>query len=680
MVLDEQTLTGLSSILQRLDALERSSSSSSSSSSETESFDRGVSSSTAVTTDLREQVSELLGTGSERLTGRAIRRAVRKVSQLSGQVARLTALLRTDECGDNPCRNGGTCTDLFAGFHCACASSFTGRTCEADVNECTLFAGTDMGCQNGATCRNTHGGYQCLCPAGWFGVHCTERSDDCLSASRVSLCEHGTCVNVVGQRTRNYRCICDQGWTGADCSEDVDECRAPRYPCSVSPKAECVNVPGGFACASCPTGFTGSGQTCFDVDECATPDNGGCSLSPRVQCTNTPGSRSCGPCPPGFAGDGQSCQWVGACGVDNGHCHPLATCLSNPAISASFRECRCPSGFTGSGVGVDACQRVTVTPHPTNCYDNPCLFGTCHPVVNASSGFSCHCFPGYSGPRCEDRRQRDGTDACDFAPCRNGGTCVRHPDTASSSSLSYDCICTSSFQGTNCEEERSACGGVLNSPAGQLVHPSAYSNNYLPNSDCAWVVRTESDKVLTLTFSNMSLEEGPDCSYDYLSVYDGPDHSFPVLRKMCGTRIPDPLTSSHNSVYLWFHSDPDRQSQGFRLQWNSSAPTCGAVLPPADFGSVNSPAYPGHYPPDRDCFWLVQVPLDRRILFSFAVVAIESHPDCGFDYLKLYDGELVSVCSLFVACCCSLLSDCSSHFMRFTPLLILPCDSTANFP
>lgn len=37
---------------------------------------------------------------------------------------------------------------------------FQGDTCEKDVNECAVFAGTDLGCQNGATCINKAGSYE----------------------------------------------------------------------------------------------------------------------------------------------------------------------------------------------------------------------------------------------------------------------------------------------------------------------------------------------------------------------------------------------------------------------------------------------------------------------------------------------------------------------------------------
>lgn len=58
-----------------------------------------------------------------------------------------------------PCQNGGTCIDLYDSFACHCPAEWDGPSCSNDVNECMVFAGTDLGCQNGGTCQNTRGGY-----------------------------------------------------------------------------------------------------------------------------------------------------------------------------------------------------------------------------------------------------------------------------------------------------------------------------------------------------------------------------------------------------------------------------------------------------------------------------------------------------------------------------------------
>merc|ERR1711939_25517 len=34
-----------------------------------------------------------------------------------------------DECADEPCANGGTCTDRLSAFECACAQGWSGETC-----------------------------------------------------------------------------------------------------------------------------------------------------------------------------------------------------------------------------------------------------------------------------------------------------------------------------------------------------------------------------------------------------------------------------------------------------------------------------------------------------------------------------------------------------------------------
>lgn len=224
-----------------------------------------------------------------------IRGLVRRIGRLEARLNTLTSRFETDNCGSNPCQNGGTCRNELGRFACTCPANFEGPTCSLDRNECAAFAGTDLGCQNGATCENTYGSYQCVCAPGWKGVDCNRRSVDCLAGPPGELCGHGACVQT--NDARGYTCVCEQGWTtdgrSVACTVDVDECADQLPHCSMEPPVRCVNLPGTYTCGQCPAGYTGNGHYCVDVDECAT-SNGGCSTTPSVKCVNTRVSRICG--------------------------------------------------------------------------------------------------------------------------------------------------------------------------------------------------------------------------------------------------------------------------------------------------------------------------------------------------------------------------------------------------
>jgi len=68
------------------------------------------------------------------------------------------------ECLDNPCQNGGTCTDGINSFTCHCVEGFTGSNCETDINECSPNP-----CQNGGTCTNGINSFACHCVEGYTG-------------------------------------------------------------------------------------------------------------------------------------------------------------------------------------------------------------------------------------------------------------------------------------------------------------------------------------------------------------------------------------------------------------------------------------------------------------------------------------------------------------------------------
>lgn len=73
-----------------------------------------------------------------------------------------------EPCADDPCANRGVCMESqsMTGFSCVCARGYTGSTCEAIGESCSV------GACNSGSCLNLETGMRCLCPANRTGEHC----------------------------------------------------------------------------------------------------------------------------------------------------------------------------------------------------------------------------------------------------------------------------------------------------------------------------------------------------------------------------------------------------------------------------------------------------------------------------------------------------------------------------
>ncbi|XP_072010324.1 cubilin [Engystomops pustulosus] len=573
----------------------------------------------------KEEIAALKASvlGSNQTVTNQIAQLNTKLTEIEGRVQQLQEKISWKACSSNPCQNSGTCLNLLDSFFCLCPNNWKGATCVEDVNECQIYAGTVMGCQNGALCENTPGSYRCSCSPEWYGPQCTSKHDDCKVGS-AELCVHGTCVDLdrVQPDQPRYSCVCDAGWRtpngGFSCTEDIDECSLLNPPCSQNPPVQCYNTIGSFTCGPCPSGWIGNGYSCQDIDECQT-NNGGCSVAPMVKCMNTMGSYHCGPCPPGYEGDGRTCTQVDACSINNGGCHPLASCA--PREEGTLPICVCPPGYTGDGYGQYGCLHIG----DICLKNNPCVNGECKAGV---SSYICVCHSGWTGTNCTDN-----VNECASSPCQNGGICMDIID-------GYTCNCTSGWTGFHCETQTQACGGVLIGLNGTLRYPNNPGNEpYGHDVSCSWVIKTEPNKILRITFPYFNLGTGSDCSLTFLQIHDGETMSDFRLEKLCGNTAPGQLYSSHNALYIWFKSDHKLDHGGFQINWESQDPVCGGELSESH-GSISSPGYPGTYPPNRDCYWTISVDPGLYITFAFGVLSLEHHDNCENDYLEIRDGIL----------------------------------------
>ncbi|XP_075218846.1 uncharacterized protein LOC142323283 isoform X2 [Lycorma delicatula] len=156
-----------------------------------------------------------------------------------------------DECADNPCLNGGSCSDEIGKFICTCKSGFKGERCEININECVSNP-----CRNGGSCIDGEGSFVCKCLDGYTGKFCETDIDECLS----NPCENnGTCVNKVA----SYTCLCSRGYEGDYCEKEIDECIY--QPCFNG--GTCKDGSHNDYKCLCSPGYTG--KRCeIDIDLC----------------------------------------------------------------------------------------------------------------------------------------------------------------------------------------------------------------------------------------------------------------------------------------------------------------------------------------------------------------------------------------------------------------------------
>uniref|UniRef100_A0AAY5KFM8 CUB domain-containing protein n=1 Tax=Esox lucius TaxID=8010 RepID=A0AAY5KFM8_ESOLU len=64
---------------------------------------------------------------------------------------------------------------------------------------------------------------------------------------------------------------------------------------------------------------------------------------------------------------------------------------------------------------------------------------------------------------------------------------------------------------------------------------------------------------------------------------------------------------------------------------------CGGILS-ASSGNISSPNFPGLYPYNMKCVWLIVVAEGSSVLLTFHQFELEYHDTCSYDYIKIFNG------------------------------------------
>ncbi|KFD45252.1 hypothetical protein M513_13871, partial [Trichuris suis] len=425
-----------------------------------------------------------------------------------------------NKCINSTCHHNQTCVlDRAGEAVCLCSRGYDGELCEKEVNLCET---EDVMCKNNGSCISSNEKWMCQCMAGFSGNLC---EDDIWckesSCSYQGKCEHDT---------NGPKCNCYPGFTGTSCEQVVcggiitdreGIIRSPQNSTGTSAQHY-------FKGASCLWNFTVSGDSCvhllFDfVDlrsdyanyKICDPERldiyyldtftGGKQLL-RSLCDEDDQIEIVSP------SDNLIIDYKTVKDADYEHlgflvryqidindctadkCGGNTICVD--AFNSSYR-CACKPGFTGPN-----CE----TKYSACSHFKPCKFGEC---TDSSDTFICVCEAGYTGKLCDIK-----IDHCASSPCVHG-RCI-------SLRTRYTCDCFDYGNyfayGLNCENIM--CLPVRLSEENGEIQSPFYPGAYPSNLNCSWILDFQYNRILALTFDQVSL--GPaNCSQDYIDIFYG---------------------------------------------------------------------------------------------------------------------------------------------------------------
>ncbi|XP_071514687.1 cubilin-like [Panulirus ornatus] len=605
-----------------------------------------------------------------------------------------------DECQFNNggCSPYSVCYNTQGGRRCGpCSAGYTGDgvSCMPAPRACQQSP-----CHPLATCYdNPHMSptfYQCVCPPGYQGsgigpYGCTPGSPGGQSGSgsgsgqlqpTTNWCANQPCMNggTCNQFGNTYTCLCQPGYTGRNCEVDIDECAS--HPCLHG--GTCTQGVNSFSC-QCPSSHTG--------DRCQT-ENEQCG----GRLTGTEGNVAY----PGTAGQlynhNISCAWVISVPrgkvievvfhhfhLENAHCmYDWLQVHDGPSSSSHLFGRYCGSRLPGNnGTIISTHPHLYLwlrTDHSVAGYGFNFTWNATDPVCGYDVQGQEHGSiksPGYPGHYPLDRdcywsiQVRPGkrikflfatvqiehhtTCDYDFLEIYDGLTDQSHslgnfcstatpaPVTTSGSEAlihfhsDHSSSDTGFFITFAAEPGIPGCGGLLSGDMGEFSAPTR-SEVYQHNLHCEWLIRTPPGERVQLNFTEFHLEYQRNCRWDYVEVLDGGSADSPLITRVCGNTIPEPILSHGNQLFVVFHSDYSVSYDGFTATYQVA---CGGEFT-GDTGLIRSPYHPQPYPHDRECIYIIRQPLGKAILLNFTDFDIEGPSywrGCVYDYVELLDGR-----------------------------------------
>lgn len=187
------------------------------------------------------------------------------------------------------------------------------------------------------------------------------------------------------------------------------------------------------------------------------------------------------------------------------------------------------------------------------------------------------------------------------------------------------------------------CGGSIHTRKG-FIQSKNYPliGGYPPNTVCEYFISGGINTVLNLTFSDLNLPTGTNCSSDNIKVYSvtpGENATDLYIGTYCGSQLPAPIVTYGNQARLVLKTFGMQSSyRGFKIKFDSVENQCGGEINAAS-GDITSPGYPDDgLRFRRFCEWRITVPEGRRVKVEFVDLDLSTASASYMQRLGFYHG------------------------------------------
>ena len=183
------------------------------------------------------------------------------------------------------------------------------------------------------------------------------------------------------------------------------------------------------------------------------------------------------------------------------------------------------------------------------------------------------------------------------------------------------------------------CSGstTLTYDQGSFTDGSGPLKNYLPGTDCSWLInpQTLKDSITNITLTFDAIETSPG---DNVNVYDGPDQNASLLGSFSGDSIPSPITSTGNKMFITFHAPGGVPASGWSANYTTTKPVwcSGQKTITDDTADITDGSLGFNYNDNENCRWNI-TPKSGNKPLTIYFKSFDTEP--GKDILHIYDPD-----------------------------------------